>query len=194
MKLVTPADRHLHLGQDDVHVWPTNLNIGNERLTLLNSYLSADERVRADRYHFPQDRSRFICARGVLRELLSAYSGQHPASIRFSYGQFGKPTAVQSSGLVPDFNYSRSANVALFAFTRERAIGVDIERIEDDEEFLSIAVQHYTHSENLVLNSLEKSAKMIEFFRYWTRREAYLKATGQGLIPSRDQTSRNVWD
>ena len=182
MELATPADRWFEFGPRDVHVWPANLNIEGERLALLTSYLSADERARADRYHFSQDRRRFICARGVLRELLSAYSGtQHPASIRFSYGEYGKPAAIASGAFVPRFNYSRSADTAAFAFTRDRAIGIDIERIEDDEEFLTIAIQHYTHAENVVLASLERAARMTEFFRYWTRREAYLKATGQGL-------------
>lgn len=179
MEIVSLAGRDLHLGPDDIHVWVADLSVNCARLPTLESYLGADERVRADRYHFHLDRERFVCARGILRELLGAYSGQHPANLRFTYGQFGKPAAVQSGAVVPRFNCARAEDISLFAFALNRDVGIDIERIEEDEDFLNIAVQHYPRSENEFLKSLDAARRMIELFRYWTRREAYLKATGQ---------------
>ena len=181
METISLPDRDLHLGPDDIHIWFANLNVNCARLPTLESYLGADERVRADRYHFHLDRDHFVCAHGILRELLGAYSGQHPANLRFTYGPFGKPAAIQSGNVVPKFNCSRSGDIALFAFALDRDVGVDIECIEEDDDFLNIAMQYYTLAENEILKNLDGQARMVELFRYWTRREAYLKATGDAL-------------
>lgn len=181
MERCSPSGRNLQLGAADVHIWCANLNVSGARLSALENYLWPDERARAGRFHFRRDRDRFVCAHGLLRELLSCYSRQDPGSHRFGYSEFGKPRVIQSSADIPSFNYSRSADMALFAFTRDRAVGIDIEQIQEDEEFLDIAVQYYTHSERTILDGLDARARMAEFFRYWTRREAFLKATGEGL-------------
>jgi 4'-phosphopantetheinyl transferase len=177
----------LQLGPNDVHVWCADLNKNCARLAMLESYLGAGERIRAERCQSRIARDHFVCARGILRELLGAYSGQHPASLRFAYGPFGKPIVVESGRIVPKFNCARSADIALFAFAIERDVGIDVERIEDDENFLNVGIQFFTHSENEMLKGLDAESRIAEFFRCWTRREAYLKATGQPLSHVTDE-------
>ncbi|MFL6464139.1 MAG: 4'-phosphopantetheinyl transferase family protein [Bryobacteraceae bacterium] len=181
MKRFNPAGHSLDLGPNDVHVWCADLDMASADLATFETYLGPDERTRAHCFYFSRDRDRFICAHGLLREILSSHSGQPPASFRFSYGKSGKPEALQSSSRIPNFNHSRSSNMAVFTFARDRAVGIDIEHIEDDQQFFHIATQYYTHSENVILNNLSGGAKITEFFSYWTRLEVYLKATGEGL-------------
>jgi 4'-phosphopantetheinyl transferase len=170
------------LAPKQVHIWLVDLNVGTLRHRALARYLSDDETERARRFHFDRDRDRFIRARGLLRELLGAYADRHPRSFQFSYGPFGKPALHGASGQTPAFNISHSADVGLFAFTRNGAIGVDIEEIgEDDGCFMAIALQYYSAKERALLDRLEPAARWAEFYLYWTRREAYLKATGDGM-------------
>jgi 4'-phosphopantetheinyl transferase len=194
VETVFPGAGGLHLEPDNIHVWFVDLSLNFPRIAALESYLGSEERTRADRHHFSQDRTRFICSHGILRELLGAYCGQHPANIRFGCGQFGKPVVVHSSRDIPEFNCSRAGDMALFAFSLGRSLGVDIERIEEDEEFLNLATQHFMTAENEILKNLDAKARMVELFRHWTRREAYLKATGQALghIPPEIDVSRSV--
>jgi 4'-phosphopantetheinyl transferase len=179
MQTVPLSSSDLQLGPNDVHVWCADLNKNCGVLSTLEGYLGVEERMRAERYQSRLARDHFVCARGILRELLGAYSGQHPANLRFACGPFGKPLVVESSNIVPKFNCARSAGIALFAFAADREVGIDVERIEDDEDFLNVGMQFFTHSEIEFLNDLDADDRIAEFFRYWTRREAYLKATGQ---------------
>jgi 4'-phosphopantetheinyl transferase len=167
---------------DQVHVWLADLTVSASRQSVLAGYLSGDEIERARRFHFDTDRNRFICARGILRELLGAYTGRRPECFRFSYGAFGRPALEQGTTELPDFNVSHSGDVGLFAFTDGRAVGVDVERIDDDNEcFFDIALQYYSGCERARLARLESADRRAEFYLCWTRREAFLKATGAGI-------------
>ncbi len=144
--------------------------------------LSDDEWSRANRFHFEEDRNAYIAARGVLRIILGQYLNAEPTQLRFTYNQYGKPFLLPETN--PEklqFNLSHSDGLALFAFTRQREIGVDLERIQRQFEFEEIAGRFFSPGEAALLHSLPDSMKPEAFFNCWTRKEAYIKAHGEGL-------------
>jgi 4'-phosphopantetheinyl transferase len=167
---------------DGIHVWHAALDRDVNSLSQLELALSADEKARADRFHFANDRKRFVAARGLLRELLGKYLQQTPASLEFSHGKHGKPSlsgANVSSGLC--FNLSHSAGMAVYAIARERNLGVDVEHVRPEFGGEDIAKRYFSAREVSDLKTLPAEAKAEGFFHCWTRKEAYLKATGMGL-------------
>jgi 4'-phosphopantetheinyl transferase len=167
---------------DESHVWHAALEREENIISQLESTLSLEEKARADRFHFAKDRNRFVVARGLLRELLGAYLQHPPEDLEFSYGQHGKPAlsgAHRSSGLC--FNLSHSAGLAVYAIARERNLGIDVEHIRPDSAGDDIAERYFSAREVSELRSLPPHERVDGFFRCWTRKEAYLKATGMGL-------------
>ena len=168
------------LGANEVHVWLAVLDAlpAGEHIGLL----SRDEAARADGFRFARDRERFVGARGLLRELLGRYLGVDPSALRFSYGPRGKPCLETDSR--PDgvrFNVSHSGGLALLAFTRGRELGVDLERVRPVPEAESIAESYFSPRESAELARLPPAERPPAFFRCWTRKEAFIKATGDGL-------------
>lgn len=177
------------LGEDEVHVWHVGLDRGSEEARALRRLLSSDERARAARFHFARDRSRFEGARGLLRLLLGHHLGLAPERIAFAYGPRGKPglPAGGSAGLA--FNVSHSAGRALIAVTRGRQLGIDLERERSVPEMDAIAESHFSCRERAELRALAPSERPAAFFRCWTRKEAFVKATGDGLLRPLDAFS-----
>ena len=148
----------------------------------------ADERARADRFYFARDREHFIVARGVLREILGCYLKRVPKSLCFCYGSHGKPAlAGEFDGEAIRFNVSHSHGVALYAISRGRAVGIDLERIRFDLPVAEIAERFFSKREDAMLRSLPTDVQHQAFFRCWTRKEAYIKARGEGLSLPLDQ-------
>jgi 4'-phosphopantetheinyl transferase len=167
---------------DEIHVWHAALDREEKVLGRLESRLSPDEKARADRFHFVNDRNRFVAARGLLRELLGKYLHQAPAGLEFSYGEHGKPSLSggdASSGLC--FNLSHSAGLVVYAIAKERNLGIDVEHIRPESAGDDIAKRYFSAREVSDLQTLPPDAKVEGFFHCWTRKEAYLKATGMGL-------------
>lgn len=170
------------LGDGEVHVWRSGLEPDAPTLRRLWEILSTDERQRADRFHFERDRGHFVAARGGLREILGRYTGATPQSLRFSYDSFGKPSLnVEDDGTPPHFNVSHSGGVALYAVAAGRAVGVDIERVREDFAGLDIARNFFSPHEVAALSALPEGERATAFFDCWTRKEAYIKALGEGL-------------
>jgi 4'-phosphopantetheinyl transferase len=159
-----------------VDLYCHSLELAGGRLEVLRALLSAEERDRAARFHFDKHRRYFIAARGILRELLGRYLDKPPAAIEFSYNPYGKP-AVE--GIY--FNLSHSDNMALYAVSRAREVGVDIERINPAFAEEQIPEQYFSPAEVKVLRALPKQRQTEAFFNCWTRKEAYVKARGLGL-------------
>jgi len=154
----------------------------------LQSTLSTDECQRAERFYFQRDRRRFTVARGVLRSILSQYLGLAPQQLRFCYGPHGKPALVSTSGPARlHFNVSHSHELALYAITYDRHIGVDVEHIRTDFACEAIAERFFSPPERAVLRCLPPQVKYEAFFNCWTRKEAYIKACGEGLSLPLDQ-------
>ena len=175
-------DENLVLSDTDVHLWRASLILPDSRLHELRQLLSRDERERADRFHFERDRRRYIVARAALRTILGQYTALKPDSLRFRYGQQGKPfLADQPDGKVLNFNLAHSHELALFGFTRGREIGVDLEYVRPLPQLNQIAARFFSAQENAELESLPSSQQQIAFYNCWTRKEAYIKAIGEGL-------------
>jgi 4'-phosphopantetheinyl transferase len=177
MRPLEPALEADRLGPDEVHVWSADL----DRLpgALLREPLSTDERERGRRFHFERDRRRFVTARGLLRRLLGHYLGLDPSRLRFGYGPRGKPFLAGEDEL--RFNVSHSGGLALLAFARGREVGVDVERERPVPEAEDIARRYFSAWEERELRLLTEGERRAAFFRCWTRKEAFIKATGDGL-------------
>jgi 4'-phosphopantetheinyl transferase len=172
----------LVLSADEVHVWRASLNHPAEGLERLYGTLTPDERERAARFHFERDRRHYVAARGLLREILSLYLRQSPDSLRFSYTSYGKPyLADECVGAGLRFNLSHSGELALYAVSLRRELGVDIERIRTDVEHAQIAAGFFSGPEVEALRALPAHLQREAFFICWTRKEAYIKGIGEGL-------------
>jgi 4'-phosphopantetheinyl transferase len=179
--LPTPAAR-IPLPAGEIHVWVADLDQLAPEVRRLASALSADEAARAARFHFERDRKRFVVGRGFLREVLAGYCGVDPGRLEFEYSAHGKPSlSGDAGGDGLRFNLSHSHGLALCAVTRDREIGVDIELIRAVEDLDELAASVFSAQERQVLRSLRPDEQLSAFFRCWTRKEAIVKALGQGL-------------
>ena len=184
----SPPPSTLELSNQDVHVWLTKLNSLTTQVQQMAQCLSENELTRAGRFHFKQDKMRFIVCRSVLRMILGRYLHIEPNRVQFSYGPHGKPYLEETVGDgTLRFNLGHSNDIALCAFTRCREIGVDIEYIRDLPDADQIAYRFFSADEIATLNSLPVSQRPQAFFNCWTRKEAYIKAIGKGLSQPLDQ-------
>jgi 4'-phosphopantetheinyl transferase len=144
--------------------------------------LSPDEVARASRFHFEKDRIHFTRCRSALRGLLADYLAIPATEIRFDYLTSGKPQlAAEQNPHALQFNVSHSANMALIAVGNEHRLGVDIENIRSDVDTISLAERFFSLRERAGLQALPDHLRVPGFFACWTRKEAFLKATGDGL-------------
>lgn len=176
------------LKEHEVSIWYRNLACPPLELDRLLSLLSTDELERAQRFRFDSNRNEFIVARGTLRLLLGTYLAIAPAELRFTYSQYGRPSLVQHIGsLGLEFNLSHSSGVVLLAFARGRRIGVDVEKVRRDFATNEIAERFFSTAERAALRELPHEHRHEAFFRCWTRKEAFIKALGEGLSRPLDQ-------
>ena len=165
-----------------MHVWRATLDRSASSIRCLGQTLSPDERARAARFHFRGDRERFIVGRGLLRAILGRYLEAEPKDLRFCYSPHGKPDLAKGFGERRlRFNLAHSDALALYAITRGRGIGVDLERLRSDVVDEGIAERFFASGEVAVLRSLPPNVQPKAFFACWTRKEAYIKARGEGL-------------
>ncbi len=183
MWLKAPTDiNDIKILPNEVHVWRENLDNVKPLLEDLTRILSEDELVRARRFHFEQHRQRFIAGRGILRSILSRYLNIEPSKINFGYEPRGKPFLdhnFNESNL--SFNLSHSQDFALYVMSLNNSIGVDLEYVDSKTDVVSLAQRFFSPSEFAVIESAPQEQQHQLFFRYWTCKEAYLKATGTGL-------------
>jgi 4'-phosphopantetheinyl transferase len=164
------------------------LHAGPEEVRSLRPRLSDSERRRADRFRFERDRRRFIVARARLRELLAARLDVAPQAIELAYGKNGKPGLAQRyahSGW--RFNVAHCGDVAVYAFSRDSDIGVDIEAIRPVCEADAIAARFFSRREYAAYSALAPRDRPLGFLECWTRKEAVVKALGDGLSMPLDE-------
>lgn len=168
-----------------VEVVASRLDLDPGAVAALAGWLHDDECRRAGRFRLARDRRRYVVARGLLRQLLAARLGTHPRAVEFSYGAHGKPCLAPGSA-VEDlrFSVSHCGELALFAFSRGREVGVDVEAVLPMRDADAVARHFFSRSELRAYRELEPSARDAGFFTCWTRKEAYLKALGGGLQSS----------
>ena len=170
------------LREDEVHLWITPLTAPAEKLSYFKSILSADEKERARRFRKISDGKRYLVARGSLRFLLASYGAGAPDRLQFTYGVFGKPSlSNQTSKTILNFSVSHSEDQGLFGFARARRIGVDLEYVRLDVDALALAKRYFSPDEFRRLRRLPATERYQAFYCAWTRKEAYLKACGEGL-------------
>ncbi|HEX2093753.1 MAG TPA: 4'-phosphopantetheinyl transferase superfamily protein [Longimicrobiaceae bacterium] len=170
------------LEEGEVHVWCAPLDPPEESVRRYRELLATDELARVDRFRFDRDRRRSTVARGVLRMLLGRYLAESPRRVEFRYESHGKPVlAGGPADRGVRFNVSHSGELALFAFTRGRELGVDVELVHSIEDAEQIAERFFSAAENAVFRSLPAELREEAFFNCWTRKEAYIKAVGEGL-------------
>jgi 4'-phosphopantetheinyl transferase len=172
----------IELGEDEVHVWRAPLDQDAETVSGLTSLLAPDERRRAEKYYRAVDRDRFIVARGILRKIISNYLLMAPGNLQFTYNEYGKPYISDGQNAHNlNFNLSHANELALYAVTRERGVGIDIEYIREDFAKLEIAEHFFSKDEVGALKSLPVDQRTKAFFDCWSRKESYIKALGVGV-------------
>lgn len=176
-----PSPDRFELAADEIHVWRANLEREEIMLRRLEKTLSADEKARANSFFFQRDRDHFIAARGILRDLLGKYVNRAPGRLDFDYGPQGKPALHREfSRQSVQFNVSHSHGMALFGFAIEGRIGVDLELVRNFAGE-TIAERYFSAQEVMELRGLPAALQDEGFFLCWTRKEAYMKARGEGL-------------
>jgi 4'-phosphopantetheinyl transferase len=174
--LWNPAPQALpELADHDIHIYCVSLDEGDSEA--FERLLSDDERVRASRFRFAVDRQRFIARRAILRQLLKHYIKLLPAQFSFNYTPHGKPYLENQS---LHFNLSDSEHLALYAFARA-PMGIDIEHVHTMTDMDDVAAMMFSPAENAVYRALPDEQKAEGFFNCWTRKEAFIKAVGEGL-------------
>jgi 4'-phosphopantetheinyl transferase len=176
----TPTDSRLL--PRDLQVWAAWLDVTGEGPTKFWSTLSNQERERAARFASDRERARFVVARGLLRAILGSSLGADPQSLAFLYSAKGKPSlggAFATSGL--QFNLAHSGGLAVFAIARDRMVGVDVEQLRPVPELSSVIARFFAPRECAEIKKLSGAKELRAFFQIWTRKEACLKATGEGI-------------
>ena len=165
------------------HVWWANLDNAALPVERLYDTLSLDERARTERFVFARDRERFIAVRYLLRHLLGSYLHTDPRDLRFCYGRYGKPALAHPEFAAGSlfFNITHSGNLVAFAINRQRAVGIDVERVAPAVAISQIASQFFSAHEIAALGKCSSDAQRRAFFTLWTFKEAFAKATGHGL-------------
>jgi len=179
----TPPARWPPLGADEVHVWVATLDVDDAEAASRLAVLTDDERARADRLVREPVWRRFVAGRGFLRLLLGRYLSVPPARVTFTQGPRGKPGLAEAPGFSGlRFNLAHSDEIALCALTLGREIGADVERLRADIAVDDLAQRFFAPTEAAQLAALPAEERPLAFFRTWTRKEAYVKARGDGLM------------
>jgi 4'-phosphopantetheinyl transferase len=173
------AGSSFQLSRDEVHIWTMQTHAPEATVAQFGRVLAPDEVQRASRFRFNHLRDSFVITHGVLRYLLARYLGLSPARICFVYGDKGKPGVASEANL--HFNLTHSDDVAVIAFTTGCQVGIDVEHIRSLADMPQIADQCFSSEEVVELMLLPASEREHAFFRCWARKEAYIKAIGDGL-------------
>ena len=170
------------LAGDEIHVYCASLNQPPSSVQQLAQTLSTDELMRAERFYFGHHRKQFTAGRGVLRMILGHYLNIGASQLQFIYGPKGKPALAKDwGGGTIRFNMSHSHELALYAVMLDREIGVDVEYMHPIAEMEQIAERFFSKKENGVFRALPERKKTEAFYNCWTRKEAFIKAIGDGL-------------
>ena len=170
--------KNIDLNENAVDIWLVGLEQSDTVRAKLWPLLNEEEQARAKRFYFDIHRHHFIVGRGLLRILLGKYLNLAPEKIVFAYGEHGKPYLPNTT---LNFNISHSYGMALLAFTQGRELGVDIEQIRPLEDAAAIAKMNFSAKEVAEYTAVPDTQKPLAFYNCWTRKEAFIKAIGEGL-------------
>jgi 4'-phosphopantetheinyl transferase len=173
------------LGANAIHVWAASLSVPPDPLEKFSATLTPAEKERANRFKFEKHRNRFIAGRGTLRAILARYLKADAAKLHFDYLENGKPVLAEefaSAGI--HFNLAHTENLALVAITRIGLVGVDVECVRPIKNVDELVARFFSPRENDLFQKVPAGEKPTAFFNLWTRKEALLKATGEGITRS----------
>lgn len=174
--------RTLKIAAQEAHIYRASLDVVQEERERYWQYLTAQERARAERFVVARDKQHFVAARGILRELLGRYLERAPESIELeanTWGKPGLPGRTHRASLY--FNLSHSRGMAVYVFCGEGQVGIDVEEIRTEIAAGEIAQRYFSAGEIQELQALPAESRGEGFFLCWTRKEAYIKARGEGL-------------
>lgn len=186
LNLVAPSwdspPSKINLTTQEIHLWRGDLNVEFSKIEQLEKNLAPDEVKRANRFHFAKDRQHFIAGRGFLRKIISLYGKLEPHELQFNYGSHGKPILANSTVANKlAFNLSHSQGLALYAIGYQCSVGIDLEHIRPIKDVENLAKRFFSPREYDLIASLPPMERQKAFFQFWTCKEAYLKAIGEGL-------------
>jgi 4'-phosphopantetheinyl transferase len=171
----------MRITSDDTHVWLLSCRQPRAALDDLFATLDEEERGRANRYRFEYDRDRFIASRGAVRQVLAGYLHCASSEVGFDLAEHGKPRLAERHATSLRFNVSTSHDWAMLAVTLGREVGIDVERIDSKRADTGIASRYFAPGEVRALEAMGEDEWLYGFFNCWTRKEAFVKATGEGL-------------
>jgi 4'-phosphopantetheinyl transferase len=172
------------LQADEIHLWHIDLRLDDQDLSFAEQFILDAEREHASRFYFAGHQRRYVAGRARLRQLLSRYLDCPPLGITFETGPAGKPSLGGLHQGELEFNFSHCEDRALLGVTRGTVIGVDIERIRVLEDASELVRLFFSPRESRLFNSLAPEQQPEAFFNLWTGKEAFLKATGEGITLS----------
>jgi len=175
---VTAAPAREREASGEVRVWTVQVG-GPVADPGAASILSPDERARAARFRVERDRDRFVACRLALRRILGRVLRMRPERLDFGYGPNGKPSLAGTSGV--EFNVSHREDLAVIAVTRGRRVGVDVEKLRSVEDSETLSARFFSADEAAALRTISPEARDQAFLACWTRKEAFVKARGDGL-------------
>ena len=171
--------------EDEILLIFTPVVVPADLLLSLWNLLSADEREKANRFHFDEHRNRFVAGRAMLRAILGTCIGTEPACLEFEYGPQGKPSLACEARI--SFNCSGSNDAAMYAIGAGTDLGVDLEHIRPLDDMVQIAQRFFSIAEHRELLAVPEHDRVKAFFDCWSRKEAFVKAVGEGLSHPLDQ-------
>ena len=178
------------LNQNEIHLWFIPIDNFLTEVDSLYPFLSKEEILKSGKFYSDNDKNKFIILRSILRRILGDYLETTPGDIRFKNNHFGKPFLHPDSETDKiNFNLSHSGNYGVYAFSREKEIGIDTEKIRAVGDMNAMAKRFFSSLECETLMSLPEEKQMNSFFRCWTMKEAYVKACGKGFSLPLDKFS-----
>jgi len=187
-----PLDRRIPLSSSEIHLWLAPYDqIPDSLASAYRDLLDGAEREQEPRFYFARDRRRYLVTRALVRTVLSRYEAVSPKDWMFSTNAYGRPEIAnlpsRESGLT--FNLSHTHSLIVMGVTRGRALGVDVENVQERQVTLDVASNYFAPDEVSELMTVPAEHQQYRFFEYWTFKEAYIKARGMGLSLPLDKFS-----
>ena len=171
----------LTLNEQDLHIWIASLNISPLEEQKYCTLLCSLEMQRANRFHLIKHKTRFIAAHGILRTILSLYCNIDAKELVFTESEYGKPCFSFPNKTELQFNMSHSGVMSVYIITKTKLVGIDIEEIKNNKNYIDIAHRFFSQEEYEKIISLPQQEQCHAFYQIWSRKEALLKAIGQGF-------------
>ncbi|XLQ11269.1 MAG: 4'-phosphopantetheinyl transferase superfamily protein [cyanobacterium endosymbiont of Epithemia adnata isolate EadnSB Bon19] len=182
------SPNRLTLNPSDIHLWKQDLKVSDLEVNRCFAILSQEEKIKAKKFSFKEHKRRFIVARGTLKTILGQYLNIPASTIEFTYSSRGKPRLTNKLGVNSlQFNLSHSHELAIYGVTCNHVIGVDLEYVRPMSEAKKLAKRFFCSQEYNQISLLTSPDLEKTFFKLWTAKEAYLKATGEGIAGGLNQ-------